>query len=482
MERPAPPDVEITDSETWDEKYTMYKLVIRRGSQCWFVHRRYSEFHRLHEQIRKQVHTFQQKLPGKRIFGNLDPAFVRGRQLGLDEFAKSLMADQSVCALTEVQEFLQLHHRSSDSDENLTDDSSSSSDDKVFLGSSERCHVRPSDFVFLRVIGKGSFGKVYLARHHSEARCYAVKVLQKRMIVSRNETQHIMSERNVLLKNLHHPFLVGLHYSFQTKDKLYFVLDYICGGELFYYLQRERVFSESRARFYTAEAGSALGYLHSRGIIYRDLKPENMLLDRQGHVMLTDFGLCKEGLIGSTRTSTFCGTPEYMAPEVLLKLPYDRAVDWWCLGAVLYEMLYGLPPFYSRDKHAMYNSILYGRARLLPSASPAARDLIRLLLEKTSSARLGSSPADFDAIREHAFFAPIDWAALLERRLQAPYVPDTSGEEDSHNIDPAFTREPVGSSVGRCYSRSNSTVSQRSLDRHFIGFSYDPGCDLYEGD
>jgi serine/threonine protein kinase len=145
------------------------------------------------------------------------------------------------------------------------------------------------------VIGKGSYGKVFLARRKCDLKVYAVKVLAKKSIIKRGEAHHVMAERNVLIKNLEHPFLVGLHYSFQTREKLYFVLDYVNGGELFFHLQRERVFSEPRARFYAAEITTALGYLHSKGIVYRDLKPENLLLDSDGHVVLTDFGLCKQG-------------------------------------------------------------------------------------------------------------------------------------------------------------------------------------------
>ena len=210
------------------------------------------------------------------------------------------------------------------------------------LAGTERPHSKATDFEFLKMIGKGSFGKVLLARHKGEEKIYAVKVLNKKMILKRNEKTHIMCERNVLLKNLNHPFLVGLRYSFQSRDKLYFILDYVNGGELFFHLQKEKIFTEARAKFYAAEITSALGYLHSEGIVYRDLKPENILLDAEGHIVLTDFGLCKDGLRERDTTNTFCGTPEYLAPEVLKKESYDRAVDWWCLGAVLYEMIYGL--------------------------------------------------------------------------------------------------------------------------------------------
>ncbi|XP_042319901.1 serine/threonine-protein kinase Sgk2-like isoform X2 [Sceloporus undulatus] len=186
----------------------------------------------------------------------------------------------------------------------------SSPTDNINLGPSANPNAKPTDFDFLKIIGKGSFGKVLLAKRKSDGRFYAVKVLQKKSILKKKEQNHIMAERNVLLKNVKHPFLVGLHYSFQTREKLYFVLDYVNGGELFFHLQRERCFREPRARFYAAEMVSAVGYLHSLNIIYRDLKPENILLDCQGHIVLTDFGLCKEGMEPEETTSTFCGTPE----------------------------------------------------------------------------------------------------------------------------------------------------------------------------
>uniref|UniRef100_A0A8C3DFQ5 non-specific serine/threonine protein kinase n=1 Tax=Corvus moneduloides TaxID=1196302 RepID=A0A8C3DFQ5_CORMO len=269
--------------------------------------------------------------------------------------------------------------------------------DNINLGPSANPNAKPTDFDFLKVIGKGSFGKVLLAKRKCDGTFYAVKVLHKKTILKKKEQNHIMAERNVLLKNVKHPFLVGLHYSFQTSEKLYFVLDYVNGGELFFHLQRERCFREPRARFYAAEVASAIGYLHSLNIIYRDLKPENILLDCQGHIVLTDFGLCKEGMEQEETTSTFCGTPEYLAPEVLKKQPYDRTVDWWCLGAVLYEMLFGLPPFYSRDVSQMYDNILHKPLQIQGTKTVAACDILQGLLHKDQKRRLGAK-TDFHCL------------------------------------------------------------------------------------
>lgn len=418
------------------------------------------------------------KLPGKKFFGNLDPDFIRNRREGLHDFVQKLITHPGMTMNQEVRAFLNLEsHRQPDDDAEDEMDSKEEPmavDTPVNLGPSEKPHARPGDFEFLKVIGKGSFGKVLLAKHKHEGKIYAVKVLQKAHIMKRNEVKHIMSERSVLLKNVKHPFLVGLHYSFQTADKLYFVLDYVNGGELFFHLQRERCFAEPRARFYAAEMASALGYLHSLNIIYRDLKPENILLDGQGHVVLTDFGLCKEGIEGLGTTSTFCGTPEYLAPEVLRKQPYDRTVDWWCLGAVLYEMLYGLPPFYSREHAEMYDNILHKPLKLRGNISIQAKGLLEGLLQKDKQHRLGVR-RDFIDIRDNAFFGPINWQLLDERKIKPPYNPNVSGQMDLKHFDPEFVREPVPASVGKSVDSDRMvSASVQDADHVFQGFSYVP--------
>uniref|UniRef100_A0A8C5GQT7 Serum/glucocorticoid regulated kinase family member 3 n=1 Tax=Gouania willdenowi TaxID=441366 RepID=A0A8C5GQT7_GOUWI len=317
-----------------------------------------------------------------------------------------------------------------------------------------------------KVIGKGSFGKVRKG----------LFLFFSSIIFPPNQQKHIMAERNVLLKNVKHPFLVGLHYSFQTTDKLYFVLDFVNGGELFFHLQKERTFGEPRAKFYIAEMASALGYLHSLNIVYRDLKPENILLDVEGHIVLTDFGLCKEGISQTDTTSTFCGTPEYLAPEVLRKQAYDNTVDWWCLGSVLYEMLYGLPPFYSRDTHEMYDNILHKPLVKRPGVSHSAWSLLEGLLEKDGTHRLGSID-DFNEISAHSFFSSINWNDLEQKKIPPPFTPNVSSLCDISNFDPEFTEEDVPNSV--CWSHEHSVVNTRVMeaDDAFVGFSYAPPSD-----
>jgi len=273
------------------------------------------------------------------------------------------------------------------------------------------------DFKMLKVIGKGSFGKVLLAKHSRSESIYAVKVMDKEAILAQDVAGRIMSEHNVLLGNEMHPFLVGLHYSFQTASKLYFVLDYVNGGELYFHLNKDKKFTEKRALFYAAELTSALGFLHDHHVLYRDLKPENILLDKDGHIMLTDFGLCKEGMGPEDTTGTFCGTPEYLAPEMLQKTPYGRAVDWWTLGCVTYEMIVGLPPFYCQDWQKMYELILHGELKFPGGVSARCRGLLEGLLNRDPVNRLGSGAADAAAVKKHPAFASFDFAALENREV-----------------------------------------------------------------
>eukprot|EP00040_Diaphanoeca_grandis_P029086 m.169374 g.169374 ORF g.169374 m.169374 type:complete len:482 (-) comp31565_c0_seq1:85-1530(-) len=299
------------------------------------------------------------------------------------------------------------------------------------------------DFIMLKVIGKGSFGKVLLSQHTRSDQVYAVKVMDKETILEQDAIDRIMSEHNVLLGNEVHPFLVGLHYSFQTPSKLYFVLDYVNGGELYFHLNKEKKFSVGRSLFYAAELTSGLGFLHGHNIIYRDLKPENILLDNHGHIMLTDFGLCKENMGPADRTGTFCGTPEYLAPEMLNKIPYGRAVDWWCLGCVTYEMIVGLPPFYSQDWNEMYDKILSGPLNFSALVPPKSRSLLQQLLVRDPEKRLGSGASGVAEIKKHPAFAHIDFSKLENREVAPPFNPGVEGFMDLRNFDPEVTSEAI---------------------------------------
>ena len=225
-------------------------------------------------------------------------------------------------------------------------------------------HLRPSDFDFLKLIGRGTFGRVFQVRKKDTRRIYAMKVLSKKEIVAKKEVAHTIGERKILQRSLECPFLVGLKFSFQTEKELFFVTDYKCGGELFWHLQKEGRFNEDRARFYIAELILALEHLHKYDIVYRDLKPENILLDATGHVALCDFGLSKPDLTNDQLTNTFCGTTEYLAPEVLLdEKGYGKHVDFWSLGVLLFEMCCGWSPFYAEQTQEMYRLICYGKIR-----------------------------------------------------------------------------------------------------------------------
>jgi len=297
--------------------------------------------------------------------------------------------------------------------------------------------VGPGDFQTLKLIGKGGFGRVLLVRRYSDKKAYAMKVLNKSSIAARGEVEHTKTEQQVLA-TIDCPFLAKLHWSFQTDEHLYFIMDFINGGELFYHLSNERCFNEPRAKFYSAQIISGIQYLHGHGIIYRDLKPENILLNNLGNVVMTDFGLSKQGLVSSdSRTATFCGTPEYLAPEIIKGEDYTKAIDWWSVGTLIFEMLTGLPPFYAELEENMYHKILTAEVEIPPHFSPEVSDLILRLLTKDSTKRL----QDPVQIKAHVWFNSIDWYQLEHLQIQPTFVPKVKNAEDVGNIDEEFLNE-----------------------------------------
>jgi len=319
--------------------------------------------------------------------------------------------------------------------------------DPMLFACDEQKRVSTEDFELLTVVGKGSFGKVMQVRKKDTGKIYAMKVLRKEAIIARKQVAHTRAEKTILQK-IQHPFVITLHWAFQTDEKLYMILDFVNGGELFYHLKREGRFTENRVAFYVAEIVMALAHLHSNDIVYRDLKPENILLDSTGHIVITDFGLSKE-LPPTEGTQTFCGTPEYLAPEILKGQGHGTAVDWWSLGTLMYEMLIGLPPFYSQNINIMYQQIL-NATLTFPSdveISPEAKSLLGGLLTRDPTKRLGTEDKNASDLKRHPFFKDIDWDTLYKKEIEAPFRPKVNSIMDVTWIDPIFKEEKAMDSM-----------------------------------
>uniref|UniRef100_A0A8C8H5V9 non-specific serine/threonine protein kinase n=1 Tax=Oncorhynchus tshawytscha TaxID=74940 RepID=A0A8C8H5V9_ONCTS len=344
--------------------------------------------------------------------------------------------EQWTKAIQEVADGLQKQ------EEERMDSSPDPMDMEMYL-TKPKLKVTMPDFEYLKLLGKGTFGKVILVKEKATGKYYAMKILKKEVIVAKDEVAHTLTENRVL-QNSKHPFLTGLKYSFQTPDRLCFVMEYANGGELFFHLSRDRVFSEERARFYGAEIVSALDYLHSeKNVVYRDLKLENLMLDKDGHIKITDFGLCKEGIKDGATMKTFCGTPEYLAPEVLEDNDYGRAVDWWGLGVVMYEMMCGRLPFYNQDHEKLFELILMEEIRFPRTLGPEGKSLLSGLLKKDPKQRLGGGPDDAKEIMQHKFFAGIEWQDVYEKKVSLAFYVFSSqevgatltGEDDMESFD-----------------------------------------------
>ncbi|XP_071605721.1 ribosomal protein S6 kinase alpha-3 isoform X3 [Heliangelus exortis] len=307
----------------------------------------------------------------------------------------------------------------------------------------------PSQFELLKVLGQGSFGKVFLVKKisGSDARqLYAMKVLKKATLKVRDRVRTKM-ERDILVE-VNHPFIVKLHYAFQTEGKLYLILDFLRGGDLFTRLSKEVMFTEDDVKFYLAELALALDHLHSLGIIYRDLKPENILLDEEGHIKLTDFGLSKESIDHEKKAYSFCGTVEYMAPEVVNRRGHTQSADWWSFGVLMFEMLTGTLPFQGKDRKETMTMILKAKLGMPQFLSPEAQSLLRMLFKRNPANRLGAGPDGVEEIKRHAFFSKIDWNKLYRREIHPPFKPATGRPEDTFYFDPEFTAKTPKDSPG----------------------------------
>uniref|UniRef100_A0A671MH00 Protein kinase C n=1 Tax=Sinocyclocheilus anshuiensis TaxID=1608454 RepID=A0A671MH00_9TELE len=309
------------------------------------------------------------------------------------------------------------------------------------------------DFDLLRVIGRGSYAKVLLVRLKKTDRIYAMKVVKKELVNDDEDIDWVQTEKHVFEQASNHPFLVGLHSCFQTESRLFFVIEYVNGGDLMFHMQRQRKLPEEHARFYSAEISLALNYLHERGIIYRDLKLDNVLLESEGHIKLTDYGMCKEGLRPGDTTSTFCGTPNYIAPEILRGEDYGFSVDWWALGVLMFEMMAGRSPFDivgssdnpdQNTEDYLFQVILEKQIRIPRSLSVKAASVLKGFLNKEPKERLGCHPqTGFADITAHPFFRNVDWDLMEQKQVVPPFKPNISGEFGLDNFDAQFTNEPI---------------------------------------
>ncbi|NWW99653.1 protein kinase C iota type isoform X1 [Patagioenas fasciata] len=332
------------------------------------------------------------------------------------------------------------------------------------------------DFDLLRVIGRGSYAKVLLVRLKKTERIYAMKVVKKELVNDDEDIDWVQTEKHVFEQASNHPFLVGLHSCFQTESRLFFVIEYVNGGDLMFHMQRQRKLPEEHARFYSAEISLALNYLHERGIIYRDLKLDNVLLDSEGHIKLTDYGMCKEGLRPGDTTSTFCGTPNYIAPEILRGEDYGFSVDWWALGVLMFEMMAGRSPFDivgssdnpdQNTEDYLFQVILEKQIRIPRSLSVKAAGVLKSFLNKDPKERLGCHPqTGFADIQGHPFFRNVDWDLMEQKQVVPPFKPNISGEFGLDNFDSQFTNEPVQ------LTPDDDDIVKKIDQSEFEGFEY----------
>lgn len=291
-----------------------------------------------------------------------------------------------------------------------------------------------SDFEIIRTVGTGQFGRVVFARslRGKNKQYVAIKILERQKVVSMMQTEHVVYEKKVL-QSIDFPFLVNYRYHFKDNANLFLVLEFIPGGEMFTHLQKVGKYPEAQTRFYAAQVVLSFEYLHYLGIVYRDLKPENLLIDITGYLKITDFGFAKR--IDDKMTMTMCGTPEYLAPEVIKNVGYSYSVDWWALGILIYEMSSGKPPFASEEPMKIFEKIMNARVKYPNTFNPVLKDCIRNLLIPDWKKRLGSTSEGSDGVKMHEWFKVIDWQKLFEKKITAPFIPEVKSLDDTSNFE-----------------------------------------------
>ena len=328
--------------------------------------------------------------------------------------------------------------------------------------------INEKDFTPIKLIGKGSYGNVFLVRFQKNNKLYAMKVLSKSLLRSQNQENNTKSERNLMVQ-INCPFIVNIKFAFQNESKLFLVQEFLQGGDLFFHIHSNPKFSNEKAKFYVIELVLAIEFLHKNNMLYRDLKPENILIDIDGHIKLTDFGLSKI-LSNVEKTYTICGTVQYLAPEILGGEGYNGAVDWWSLGCIMFEMLVGRFPF-RFQKDGKINTDVYKRQVRYPSyIDDKAKDLISKLLEIDPNKRLGSAENGWEDVKAHSYFNDVDWDKAKEKKLQPPFIPKVENEEDIKYFEKTFTDEPIYNDNGEALYNDDE-----EYEENYKGFTYVAG-------
>jgi protein-serine/threonine kinase len=362
-------------------------------------------------------------------------------------------------------EILAVDERDSKTDENLNNDGDI--DDQAL-----NVKVTYNDFEPIKLLGRGSFGEVLLVRLKANKKVYAMKILSKSMLKVKKQEFHTKTERDLMVK-INCPFIVNIKSAFQDNTKLYMVSEFMQGGDMFFHMHDGQIviFNNEKTKFYILELVLAIEFLHKKNMIYRDLKPENILLDEKGHVKLTDFGLSKILDEDNEKTFTICGTPQYLAPEVLLKKGYDKAVDWWSLGCVMYEMLSGRLPFCIKRGMKLSQKIYEKGVEYPKNLTKEAQDLIQKLLVVDPQKRLGQGPNGSEEIKNHPFFKGVNWDDAWKRKIKPPFIPKLKNDTDLKYFDTMFTDEPINGPQRKNTNRDRD----REPSNDYNGFTYMAG-------
>ena len=319
------------------------------------------------------------------------------------------------------------------------------------------------DFEPLKLLGTGSFGRVLLVRKKNNDKLYAMKILLKSYLKKKNQQEHTKTERDLMV-SINCPFIMNIKYAFQDEIQLYLVTEFMQGGDMFFHLHEKGKFKRERAKFYIIEILLAIEYLHKHNMIYRDLKPENILMDKDGHIKITDFGLSKILDDMNEKVFTLCGTPQYIAPEVIYKRGYDKGIDWWSLGCILFEFLTGYLPFFIPKGGKISHKTFEGPLKFPKNMNKDDIDLISKLLVNNPKKRLGNGPRDAESIKEHPYFKDVDWDKYLKKEIQPPFVPKLKNDTDLKYFDKAFTDESVNT--------PKQNVPRSRVQSDYFGFTF----------